>query len=207
MAALLKQGANPDAVDPHTDGAPAIYVALGWSSAPEGSEDDEGFIHDSPNNQEMVRLLLDHGANANARTGQGTTPLIAATHIRDIDSIQLLLERGADVNAYEEGGYTALMAASSFDLVEYFEGYARILTTLLEAGANVNFASSDGWTALMCAALYAGPRTVKILLEKGSDVWARNKLGETGYDIALDRNYEPKPAEVRALLRESMTVA
>jgi ankyrin repeat protein len=55
----------------------------------------------------IVRLLLDHSADPNARDQQGRTPLHhAATH--SLDSTKLLLAAGADVKARDRDGKSVL---------------------------------------------------------------------------------------------------
>ena len=44
----------------------------------------------------LVRLLIDRGAELNARSPNGTTPLMMAAQYGAEDSVNLLLERGAD---------------------------------------------------------------------------------------------------------------
>ena len=56
---------------------------------------------------DVVRYLLDEGADVNAREGLGNTALAEATYYGHIAVIKELLFRGADINAIGEGG-TAL---------------------------------------------------------------------------------------------------
>ena len=60
-----------------------------------------------------VELLLDEGADINARDKNGQTVLMAASSEAHVDVVKLLLARGADINAKGEDGLTALTAASS----------------------------------------------------------------------------------------------
>ncbi|KAJ7706787.1 hypothetical protein B0H17DRAFT_890942, partial [Mycena rosella] len=59
---------------------------------------------------DIIRLLLDHGTNANLMAGRYSTALAEASFSGRKDHIQILLEHGADVNG--EGGEhgTALQA-------------------------------------------------------------------------------------------------
>src|SRR5690242_12837538 len=50
----------------------------------------------------MVRLLLEHGADANAVNQSGGASLIYAAG--DVEKVRLLIERGADVNAQSKLG-------------------------------------------------------------------------------------------------------
>ncbi len=54
----------------------------------------------------VVSLLLDRGANVNARSEGGGTALIVAAWRRSPEVVQALLNRGADVNAGDMGGVT-----------------------------------------------------------------------------------------------------
>jgi hypothetical protein len=80
---------------------------------------------------EMVRLLLDNGANVNLTTGQHGPPMTAASEAGNDRIIRLLLKNGADVNAWSGRFGYALHAA----LAKKKEKIARLL---IENGADVN---------------------------------------------------------------------
>lgn len=61
---------------------------------------------------ECCRLLLEHGANPNARNFVGMTPLYVAAGEWAADCCEVLLEHGADVNAKDDDGETALDLAT-----------------------------------------------------------------------------------------------
>lgn len=79
VQALLDMGAHPnyDALD----GFPAVYAALST---------------DRPDRHALIELLLDRGADVNARGINDYTPLHYAVSLRDERAIALLLARGAD---------------------------------------------------------------------------------------------------------------
>jgi len=58
-------------------------------------------------NLDAVRLLLDHGADPNARQQVGYTPLMGAAGSGRNDLVDLLLEHGADPSLTAEDGKTA----------------------------------------------------------------------------------------------------
>jgi ankyrin repeat protein len=58
---------------------------------------------------ETVKLLLDKGANVNARNAVAETALTHASQKGNTEIVKLLLSKGADVNAKDDAGWTALM--------------------------------------------------------------------------------------------------
>jgi ankyrin repeat protein len=86
--------------------------------------------------REVAELLLDHGADVNARSqserfARANTPLHAAAANRQVAVAELLVARGADVNARDGSGFTplALAANSRSDLM---------MLLLLEKGAQAD---------------------------------------------------------------------
>ena len=98
----------------------------------------------------IARLLLEHGADVNARTNDGSTSLHLAAMAVPYDRvgvIRVLLKHGADVNARENGGSTPLHLAAQFGGL----GAVEAIRVLLEHGANVAAEDSNGYTALQGA--------------------------------------------------------
>jgi uncharacterized protein len=62
-------------------------------------------------NSEIVALLLEHGADANAKQMGGLTPLHAAAQKGQIEMAELLLAHGAEPGAVNDEGKTALQLA------------------------------------------------------------------------------------------------
>ena len=56
----------------------------------------------------LTKLLLDKGADVNARTKTGVTPVMSAAAAKQPDSLRLMLEKDADVNARDDEGKTPL---------------------------------------------------------------------------------------------------
>jgi len=144
---LLKHGANPNLrlkqpkaqtiTEISLDGATPLVLAA------------------EVNNVEVVKLLLDAGADPRIPTEQGTTALIlaagAGTDIQRarspaerataIETAKLLVEHGVDVNVSGQYGWTALHAAS-------YQGLIDVIQFLVSKGANVNEMDAFGQTPL-----------------------------------------------------------
>lgn len=60
---------------------------------------------------ETVQLLIQHGADVNARGYQGGTPLMYAANGGRLDNVRVLIAAGAGVNVRDDAGKTAIMWA------------------------------------------------------------------------------------------------
>jgi len=96
---------------------------------------------------EAVRVLLDHGADADddAENQFGVRPVNAAAAAHDHEAMRLLLEAGADPDAQQKGGFTPLHEAAHTDDVEM----ARLL---LEHEADPSIEADDGRDSAQLAA-------------------------------------------------------
>ena len=82
-------------------------------------------------NTEIVRELLNRGADINQRDDNGRTALMFAVINGHYDTMKVLLEYGADVNAKSYIGGTALMGAA-------LAGDLRMVQALLDQGADLH---------------------------------------------------------------------
>jgi ankyrin repeat protein len=143
-------------------------------------------------NARQMKLLLEAGADVNARNTFNATALIWAGG--DAVKSRLLIEHGADINVRTQQGRTALMRAAkrngNADLVRLLlekgadvkapgdttliqaaqSGDIEIMRLLIEAGANVNCISQRfGETPLMYASVSDSVEVVRLLLAKGAN--------------------------------------
>src|SRR5690606_28165178 len=148
------------------------------------------------NHADVVRYLIERGANPNARTKTvveegrrgpalptgGLSGLMLAAREGGIETVKVLLEAKALVNQQSAEGHTALLAAIQNANVE-------IAGLLIDAGADVSLANDRGWNPLYMAvkmrSLEKGTmpnpvvdmdgmyHLIERLLEKGANVNAR----------------------------------
>src|SRR6266704_3169381 len=190
--------ASPELVNPHDRaGATPLHHAAGFGALA------------------TMKLLLEHGADANAGNKRKSTPLFWSLH--DEAKVRMLLNHGANVNARIIDGRTpAYQAASMANAVPVLrllldkgaDPNAKTLTgmtpliaasrvnieaarLLLDRKADVNARNAAGGTALMAAAQTGRPQAVRLLLEKGADPNARTKRNENALaDAATAGNEE-----------------
>ena len=118
-----------------------------------------------------VKLLLAKGANPNATSKQGRTPLIAAAAVDgNEEAVELLLAKGADARAKDGMGVTALALSSR-------QSGVRMLRMLFAAGAEVNEADRARFTPIMSAVSTENLEAVHLLLSKGANVNVANTFG------------------------------
>lgn len=93
---------------------------------------------------EIVKLLVENGADVNKKSDNGLTALMHASIGGYLEIVELLIKNGADINAKDILGETALMASSK-------KGYGNIMDMLIKNGADVNAKDDLGKTATVYA--------------------------------------------------------
>lgn len=96
---------------------------------------------------DMLRAALAHGADPNAASPDGHTPLLLAVVFDRPTVVVMLLDAGADPRVANPAGRTPLIAAAS-DGIEAEEAF-EIVRVLIEHGSDVHHADNSGSTALM----------------------------------------------------------
>ena len=153
---------------------------------------------------DSLTLLLDKGADVNAKNRRGSTPLFWAIH--DEAKVRLLVSRGATIKMKQIEGrtpvYQASLLGNGLEVLRFLldnggdpnvatlngltplsgaalRGDVNAMRLLIDKGAIVDAKNGAGATALMAAATNGSPRAVQLLLENGADANVRSKLGES----------------------------
>ena len=157
-----------------------------------------------------VKLLLDKGADPNAKDKDGNSALTAAAWVNNLDVVKLLVAKGAAADVPDGEGFTPLANAASncnLEAVKFF----------LSKGANVNTANTKGGqvkfgqiqliklTPLMLASTFCAPEVVKTLLDAGAKVNDADIRGMTPIQFAVSSEAQ-NPAVVKLLLKAGADV-
>ena len=127
-------------------------------------------------NLDLVRLLLEHGAEVNVRKDGETPAVFKAAETGNTAIVSELLARRADTDWRNRNGQTALFAAC-------MRGHVGVVKALLDAGADVDARDREDRTALLALAAEKSDKVkievVCMLLGKGADVEVKDSIGRT----------------------------
>ena len=130
---------------------------------------------------DIVKLLLEHGANITHKGSNNVTPLVMACNIGVIDMVELLLNHVKDENLsqhYKNIGLRVACSRAHYWLMEY----------LIKVGADLNYQFDEGYTVLHIAAYKNIIDLVKIFTENGA-VMKKNNYGVTPLNTAAALGY------------------
>jgi ankyrin repeat protein len=198
---LLENAAAPNAAD--WWGRTPLYATVEIRNRDYGRNNEHEI--DRPAALEVIRMLLDRGANVNARTKEvpptrrfitplgdlswvdftGQTAFLRAALAGDLTVMRLLLEKGADPNIPTFAGTTALMAAAGVNwmtgqtFTESKEALMEAVQLCLDKGGDVNAKNSMGVTAVIGAANRGSDDILEFLVKKGARLDIKDKEGRT----------------------------
>ena len=201
---LLDHGA-----DPNVEAAgftPLHWASTTWegyaSNPVYGFEDAMSGIPDRQAKLRLVKALLAHGANVNARmtkrqpsfaTGYadavGATPLLLAASVDDVEMMRILLAAGADPKIKTATNATAIMAATGLNhgigesLVTEAEAKEAV-KVLLDLGLDPKGETTFGENALFGPAYRGWNSLLAQLIDLGVNVNAVSKAGVTPFRAA-----------------------
>jgi len=170
----------------------------------------------------IVEALLEHGADPNLSTQNGTALSRAVVYghpqVAEIlmkagatvtwgdaeeaalygrsDLLKNSLDRGIPVTQQGNTGSMLLLSAA-------FGGHTEAVQLLIDAGADVNASNGTGWTALLAAATNGKGDVVKLLLLAGTDPNVADKSGDTPLKMATQEGH----TEIADLLKEAGATA
>jgi ankyrin repeat protein len=155
--------------------------------------------------REMLRLLIDRGADVNTKDDEGLTPLhtVFVPFVLTLDTegktaamtipisleepkkklIGLLIDMGSDINATDNKGETVLHRAIR-------NGPEEAAELLIARGADVNAKTKEGATSLHLAARKGYKELAELLISEGTPIESKDNNGLTPLDIAKSEGPE-----------------
>jgi hypothetical protein len=151
-----------------------------------------------------VRARLAKGAEINARSEEGLTPLMLASRKGHCEMVRALIDNGADVNAkVEQVQHTDYYNQRALFMAAK-RGYLDVVKTLLDRGAKID--AENGFpnqTALMAACEQGHFEVVQILIDNLAKINAKDLHGRTALFMAAKAG---RPEVVQALLDKGAQV-
>ena len=196
----LEAGADINAIDDET-GLTAIGLAVA-------------------SGRELLKIVLDSGANPNQQTAEEMPPLLQATMARQFALVEMLVSRGASVDFESCENSSSLHYAADFGEKEILAGLLKSMRNksidcfdsvgktpfmcaverehfdvadfLLDEGANIDACDRNalGYTALHNAVLIMKEPQVKYLCDRGADTLIRDIFGKSAYAVAHEHQHE-----------------
>ena len=142
-------------------------------------------------NLEIVKLLIENGADLNGRVAYGDVALIKADEHGNDDVLEYLIRQGADVNAPNYFGVTPFIGLCG-------RGRLNLVQLAIQHGADVNscFVAKGGEGAgkmnlspLQAAASYGRRDVVELLLSHGANPGATDYMGRSSVDLAKSQGH------------------
>jgi len=191
---------------------PDLWVDSSSINAPTKSGETPLISAINTGDSELVRVILQRGADVEARCVDQISPLMHAVNRRYESIVEMLLSGGAQMEA-TTAGWTALHRAADManipiakillssgasiearspkDFTPKKSPLARMGSSDLEEYDEVDASEADpGWTVLLRACTRGQEAMVRFLVDRGADIEARSPSNGTPLSCAAEGNYE-----------------
>ncbi|CAH0046457.1 unnamed protein product [Clonostachys solani] len=137
-----------------------------------------------PEAGDVVRRLVERGANVGVKNMQGETALACAIDSYSSEVVEFLLKQGASPNCVNRFGVPVIQEAIERQAID-------LVQALLDHGARTNMPSPDGQTATHFAALVGNIDIMKLLFRFCAEFNVQDSRGCTPLMVAVAVNSYP----------------
>jgi len=131
------------------------------------------------NRADVVKFLVEKGADIEARDVLGATPLFASLEVDNLDLAKYLVEKGADINVEAFNGKRLVHLAGSSKTVD-------TIKWLVSLGLDINVRDKEENLPIHYTCMSGELNTLVFLIQKGQPINECNKRGYTPLHIACE---------------------
>ena len=134
----------------------------------------------------VIKFLLEHGANPDAKNDNHSSPLHQASYYGSVKGVQLMLGHGANTRARNKKGQTPLhRVLTGLEDDNIFLGNClNTVRCLLEHGADIDSLDDDHATPLHVSSYWGCAKAVRLILEHRANVHLQDNEGRTPFQVA-----------------------
>lgn len=175
------------------------YTALHSVMSPYADKTDEHLA--------IMEALAAAGADLNALSKDGKTPLSLAIEKPDLKSIQKLISLGAELNPLLPGGQNYVHLAARLHMEK--RGVDQVLEVLIAAGVDFDTPDESGRTPLHYIAASGNEAALKQILKHKPRIDRKDNNGKTPVELALQKKGISETAgyerQLAAMIRRSVS--
>ena len=215
---------NADVNKANVMGVAPLYATIDVAWVPHEWSPEPVIAQEKTNYLDLMKLILEHGANPNARIDRsiwsrvlaenrvwidvsGSSAFMRAAQADDVKAMQLLVAHGADPNLTNRTGTTPLMAAAGLGWGANYSATApdrmAAVKYCISQGGKITAADQLGFTPLHGAAFVGDLPLIQFLVDNGAAVNVKSKAGDAPADSAngpFEKSL-PQPAAVSLLVK------
>ncbi len=160
--------------------------------------------------EQVIDKYIANKGDLNILNEKHETPLFQAIKQAKFNTALKLLNAGSNPSILDYRGMSPLTLAVFNNHIgssdAYEKGNIALITALLDKGVDVNIADSDGDTPLHTAVAHASPAVIKLLLNRGANLMARNNATKTPLKRFEDLPYGPNKGnqDIYTLLKNAL---
>ena len=137
------------------------------------------------NHSEILSLLIEYGAEKEAKDKYEKTPLHYAAMYNNVECAKILIDANVIIDGRDEDNWTALHYASKTHSL-------KVAKMLLSAGADINAQTDLGATPLHIASISVGVSIIKLLIKNNANLEIQTKYDKfTALHYAARSNNNP----------------